>query len=89
MSIEIEHHEINNAYLTVDFFLDGIYHGEQYPIDDLEQFCISKELLDWHLHYQRVNGEWDEKEGTHDFYSWCREYLDDSVVKMFVESKIK
>lgn len=87
MNIEIEDYNLDAAFLTCDFFVDGIYHAEQYPLEDFEAFVIANDLLDWSQMVFKNNEYVDDLEGRYEFNEWCGERLSSAEVKLFLESK--
>jgi len=84
----IECWDINSSVLIVDYFLNEKYSAESFPVETFEVFCVANGLLDWHYHFQKM-GDWDEAEGTHEFWTWAKEKCTDEEILLFLKAHVK
>lgn len=86
--IVIENFEINSAMLIVDYFLNGKYFAENFPLNDFENFCVVNNILDWGETVMRNNEHVADLEGTWDFHDWCNEKLSEKEIRQYLIHKL-
>lgn len=87
--ITIEDFHVDSNSISINYFLeDGVLEHRDFLLDEFEVFVVANHLMDWTQHYQRINGEWEEREGVHNFETWCKEYCSDDDVRNFLIHKL-